>query len=258
MGAFFCVYFYRKYINMKQIAPWVIVCIGLVLSVILLGRAYNLKLRKAETIVVTGSSDTNFVSDLIVWQGSYSRSSSQLQDAFNVLKADEATVKKYLGDQGLSTTEINTSSISTEKIFETRFDEHGNEKGSEFKGYKLTQKITIESKDLAKVDRISREITELIQQGIELSSEEPAYYYSKLGDLKIGLLAKASSDGRKRAETIAEHGGNSIGRLNKATMGVFQITGQNMDEDYSFGGVFNTSSINKTATITVKMEYMIE
>ncbi len=86
----------------------------------------------------------------------------------------------------------------------------------------------------------------------------PAYYYSKLGDLKIGLLAKASADGRKRAETIAEHGGNSLGRLNKATMGVFQITGQNMDEDYSFGGVFNTTSINKTATITVKMEYMIE
>lgn len=243
---------------MKTYLPWVVVSLAAIISVSLLGRAYNLKQKKAEIISVTGSADTNFTADLIVWNGDYSRSSFNLQDAFNALKADEITVKKYLSQQGLSDKEITTSSISTEKLFDTRFDENGNKVGNEFKGYKLTQKITIESSDLKKVDRISREITELIQQGVELNSESPDYYYSKLGDLKIGLLAKASADGRKRAETIAQNAGNDINRLNKATMGVFQITGQNMNEDYSFGGVFNTSSINKTASITVKMEYEID
>ncbi|MGI9192469.1 MAG: SIMPL domain-containing protein [Chitinophagaceae bacterium] len=243
---------------MKTYLPWVVVSLAAIISVSLLGRAYNLKQKKAEIISVTGSADTNFTADLIVWNGDYSRSSFNLQDAFNALKADEIMVKKYLSQQGLSDKEITTSSISTEKLFDTRFDENGNKVGNEFKGYKLTQKITIESSDLKKVDRISREITELIQQGVELNSESPDYYYSKLGDLKIGLLAKASADGRKRAETIAQNAGNDINRLNKATMGVFQITGQNMNEDYSFGGVFNTSSINKTASITVKMEYEID
>lgn len=243
---------------MKTYLPWVVVSLAAIISVSILGRAYNLKQKKAEIISVTGSADTNFTADLIVWNGDYSRSSFNLQDAFNALKADEITVKKYLSQQGLSDKEITTSSISTEKLFDTRFDENGNQVGNEFKGYKLTQKITIESSDLKKVDRISREITELIQQGVELNSESPDYYYSKLGDLKIGLLAKASADGRKRAETIAQNAGNDIKRLYKATMGVFQITGQNMNEDYSFGGVFNTSSINKTASITVKMEYEID
>jgi hypothetical protein len=41
-------------------------------------------------------------------------------------------------------------------------------------------------------------------------------------------------------------------------MGVFQITGQNENEEYSYGGAFNTSSINKTATITVKTEYEVK
>jgi hypothetical protein len=41
-------------------------------------------------------------------------------------------------------------------------------------------------------------------------------------------------------------------------MGVFQITGQNENEDYSYGGAFNTSSINKTATITVKMDFAVD
>jgi hypothetical protein len=38
-------------------------------------------------------------------------------------------------------------------------------------------------------------------------------------------------------------------------MGIFQITGQNSDEEYSWGGTFNTSSKRKTASITVKMEF---
>ena len=72
------------------------------------------------------------------------------------------------------------------------------------------------------------------------------------------MLAKASADANKRAEIIAENSKANLGDLKKATMGVFQITGQNENEEYSYGGAFNTSSINKTATITVKTEYEVK
>ena len=41
-------------------------------------------------------------------------------------------------------------------------------------------------------------------------------------------------------------------------MGVFQITGQNSNEDYSYGGAFNTSSRTKTASITIKIDYGVD
>ena len=41
-------------------------------------------------------------------------------------------------------------------------------------------------------------------------------------------------------------------------MGVFQIVGLNSDEDYSWGGSFNTSSKMKTASITVSATYSIK
>jgi len=41
-------------------------------------------------------------------------------------------------------------------------------------------------------------------------------------------------------------------------MGIFQITGQNSNEEYSYGGNFNTSSKNKTASITAKLEFGID
>ncbi|MBL7765897.1 MAG: SIMPL domain-containing protein [Chitinophagaceae bacterium] len=240
---------------MNKTTTSIILAVAILIGVFILSKSYNYKFKQTETIVVTGAADTNFISDLSVWTGSFSRSSFNMQEAFDALKKDEAIVMNYIQTQGLAKSEITTSSINTEKLFTYKYDENGRQIGSDFSGYKLSESISIESKDLVKVDKISREITGLIQQGVELTSSSPNYYYTKLGDLKIGLLAKATADGRKRAETIAKHAGSGLGSLKKATMGVFQITGQNENEDYSYGGAFNTSSINKTATITVKMDF---
>jgi uncharacterized protein len=72
------------------------------------------------------------------------------------------------------------------------------------------------------------------------------------------LLAKASADAKQRAETIAKNSGSSLGKIKKASMGIFQITGKNRNEDYSYGGAFNTSDKNKTASITTKIEYAVD
>ena len=79
-----------------------------------------------------------------------------------------------------------------------------------------------------------------------------------LNEIKIDLLAKASEDAKTRAETIAKNSGGSLGGIKKATMGVFQITGKNANEDYSYGGAFNTSSKEKTASITLKVDYLAD
>ena len=41
-------------------------------------------------------------------------------------------------------------------------------------------------------------------------------------------------------------------------MGIIQITGQNSGEDYSWGGAYNTSSREKTASITMKLNYKLD
>ena len=105
---------------------------------------------------------------------------------------------------------------------------------------------------------VSREVTKLIESGIEISSLEPSYFYTKLSELKIDLLAKASADAKKRAETIAGNSGSTLGKLLKADMGVFQITAPNSNEDFSYGGAFNTSSKNKKASITIRTNFAIK
>ncbi len=97
-----------------------------------------------------------------------------------------------------------------------------------------------------------------MKNGIEFNSHKPDYYYSKLNELKIDLLAKASEDAKLRSEAIAKSAGMGLGKLKKATMGVFQITGKNNNENYSYGGSFNTNSREKTASITLRVEYLAD
>jgi len=243
---------------MKNSIVAAIAALGLIIAAFLIGNAYKYKFRGTENISVTGGAERDFVSDQIVWVGSYSRKMMDLKSAYALLKEDEGRIRSYLKGKGLADQEMVFSAVNIDKDFSYRYDENGRQIGSDFTGYNLRQSVTVDSKDIDKVEKISREVTELIESGIEFNSSAPAYFYSKLSELKIDLLAKATADARLRAETIAKNSKSSLGAARKASMGVFQITGQNTNEDYSYGGAFNTTSKNKTASITVKMEYAVD
>ena len=230
----------------------------IILGAFIVANAYKYKFKTRQVIRVTGSAEKDFTSDLIAWNGSYNRSPFDLKSAYCKLKEDESNVKRYLTRKGIKPEEIIFSSVKIDKIFNSKYSEDGKYSGNEFAGYNLTQNVKVQSNDIAKVEALSREITELIETGIELNSPEPLYFYTKLADLKLDLLAKAAEDARKRADIIAKNTDGSIGTVSKANMGIFQITGQNSDEDYSYGGTFNTSSKNKTASITVNLECAVK
>ena len=236
----------------------VVIGLAFIIGVLIVARAYKYRSTTMETIIVTGSAEKDFVSDLIVWNGSYSRKSMDLKTAYAQLKDDENTIKAYLTGKGVRSGEIVISAININKEFNYKTDENGRSLGQEFSGYNLTQNVKIESSNVDKIDQISREATELIEKGIEFNSSSPLFYYTRLTEVKMDLLAKASTDGKTRAGIIAKNAGSSLGKLKKATLGVFQITGKNSNEDYSYGGTFNTSSRNKTGSITIRMEFGVE
>lgn len=243
---------------MKNFVPYFLIAIALIISTILFSNAFKYKFKTTENIAVTGLAENDFTSDHIVWTGNYSRKNMELKTAYLLLKADERKIREYLTAKGLAEKELVFSAVSINKEFTTKLDAAGKQAGEVFNGYNLKQDVTVDSKDIDKIEKISREITELIETGIEFNSSPPAYFYTNLAQLKLGLLAKASADAKQRAEIIAKNAGSGLGKIKKATMGVFQITGQNSNEDYSYGGAFNTSAKNKTASITVKIDFAVE
>ena len=231
--------------------------VAIVLASFFLGNAYVKRANPPQVISVTGLGTQNFSSDLIVWEGTFVAFNTDLKNAFEELERDKEIVREYLISKGISKDSIIFNSVQTLEQRDNKYD-NGNYVGSVFRGYELSQTVLLESTRVAQIEEVSREITELLNKGVQLNSAPPRYYYTKLADLKIQMISMATEDARIRAQKIAENAGGRLGELLSAKMGVFQITGQNSDEAYSWGGAYNTSSKNKTASITMRLEYKVD
>jgi hypothetical protein len=80
--------------------------------------------------------------------------------------------------------------------------------------------MKVRTKKVESVEKTSREVSQLIDAGIELNSKAPEYYYTKLAELKIKMIEEATKDAYNRAQKIPENGG-SLGGLKTTDMGVF-------------------------------------
>jgi hypothetical protein len=241
----------------KFTTPIVIALTAIIASLILV-EGYKYRFKSAEGVSVVGMAQVDFSSDLIVWEGNYNRKSMDLKTAYASIKQDELMLREYLKKKGIPDSAMIFGAVNLTKEYNTNFGSNGEVLSNSFSGFALAQNFKVESKDITLVERLSREVTELIEKGIELNSFAPRYYYTRLADLKMDLLSKASADAKLRAEAIAKSVDSDLGKMKKAVMGVFQITGRNSTEEYSYGGSYNTSEKNKTASITIRMEYGLD
>ncbi len=193
-----------------------------------------------------------------MWSGTLTAEAQNAAAGYAEIEASKAKVQQYLTAKGLPAEAVVFEFVNVDKQFSPVYNANGNWAGQRFSGYALRQRFTVESKEVEKVETISREISSLIAQGVSIEAYAPDYYYTKLDDVKMGLIETASADARTRAEKIADNAGARIGRVASARMGVFQITGANSNEEFSAGGSFNTSSRNKKARITMRIEYRIK
>ncbi|MEG0789047.1 MAG: SIMPL domain-containing protein [Alistipes sp.] len=242
---------------MKEL-KYIIIGIAIIASAVILGKAYTYKYRAQDTVVVTGLGETEFSSDMIVWNGTVTAESSSVEAGYAQIEAGKKKVQAYIASKGIADSAVVFQFVTTSKEFDPIYNAGGNWAGQRFTGYSLRQNFSVESTNVEAVENISREISSLIAQGVSIEAMEPAYFYTKLDDVKLGLIEKAAADARTRAEKIATNAGTKIGNVASARMGVFQITAANSNEEFSAGGSFNTSSRNKKARITMRVEYRIK
>ena len=210
-------------------------------------------------IKATGSASVDFESDLIVWRGNFAQEAVTSQIAYEKIKKDADLVKDYLLKQGLTDSEIVFNSVDVSRTTEDRYNDEGNYIGSYYTGYRLSQSVVISSKNIAMVENISRNISSLLESGVEFESYSPEYYKTDLDDVKMELIGKATENAKERIDIMAQATGAKLGRLKNSELGVIQITPQNSGtSSYTYDGAFDTSSRFKTATITVRLDYAVK
>ncbi len=216
------------------------------------GAIRNIK-RADDTMVVTGSAKRPIKADYMVWRVTISSQQPTTQAAYAQLKTWTERVQRYLQEAKVPDTAITLSALETAPIAEVSA---GKETGKNI-AYKLTQRLEIRSNEVDRYSKLSRQITDLINEGIPLTSEPPEYLYNELGKLRIEMIAEATKDAKARAEAIAGSTGNRVGGVRGADTGVFQITPRNSTA-VSNGGSYDTTSIEKDITGVVSVKFGIE
>ena len=138
-------------------------------------------LRESQVIEVTGSARKNVRSDLAIWHCQFSVEDRSLLGANEELKADLAKCEAFLRrnmvqDYALDPVQIHELTVRSN-------DEEG--AVTRRVGYQLTQRITVRSKQVDDIGRLSRDSAQLLNDGVAFVSNGIDFLYSQAGEAKL-------------------------------------------------------------------------
>lgn len=252
---------------MEKIKSSIIIGAAIIITAWILGKSFQNRNQNLDLISVIGLGTKDFVSDEILWSGSFNAQSMDIKTAYNKIVSDQKIVRDFFISKGFKTNEFSFGAVNFQKKFkEIRSENNENSYQTRyeqvFDGYEATQTISFSAKKnpslMKRIEDVSGKTSELVNSGIELSSNSIQYTFSGLSSLKQSLIENATKDANERASKIVKTADGSLGKLKRASMGVFQITGQGSTEEDSYGGINDTYSKNKTARITVRLEYELD
>ena len=212
------------------------------------------KMKRADSIRVKGLAEEKIVSNHAAWRSEIRAKSEELGSAFAELEKSRKSVEAYFKSAGFKDTEVSSDAIATS--YEYKLNEKG-QKTNVLDKYLLSQVLEIKSSDVKLVEKVSRSVTDLIKDGVEILSYPPEYVNVEIEDIKMKLLGKATTNGYERACILAKNSNGKVGVLNSASQGVFQITPLHSTE-VSDSGQYDTSTIEKTVKAVVTLEFTIE
>ncbi len=234
----------------------VMVALGSVVSAyILSGAIIEFQKLQNQTIKVTGSASRAVTSDNASWNISFSTQQPSLKSGYAKINEDSKKIKDFLVSKGIEEANIDFSQISGYKVFKKAMN--GYSDTDELKGYNVSRSVIVKSNDINKLTRISKNAAELVNQDIDLTSDNINYYVSNLDNLKIQTIQDAAKNAKERAKSLVKGTNGKIGVMTNAKVGVFQIVpiDSTAVEDY---GINDTSSIEKKVIATVNATFTVK
>ena len=238
----------EKFEKLQIVSLGLLVALSLIISTKIITKNFN-----NNVISVTGSAYEIVKSDSGLLNFDINIKRLNKQEAYNTSKTQVKIVEEYLKQKQIKNIEL--------KTVNGYYSYKRNSKTGEYTDipdmYNLTQPISISSDNVELIKEISNDITGLITKGVDINVYSPSYDYSKLPELKVSLLEKASKDAKERATSMLKPTHNSVGKIQSVRMGVYQITPID-STSVSDMGINDTSSIDKKVTAVANVSFKIK
>ena len=197
-------------------------------------------------VSVKGLSDRVVKADFVIWPIVYKELGNDLSAIYETVQTKNATLEKFLRDNGIDESEISRSSTD---IVDAQSELYNNDRRA-FR-YVATVVLTVASKDVDKVRKLMGRQGELLKQGIAFSEGDyryrKVYSFNGLNEIKPEMIDEANKNARVTAEKFALDSDSKLGKIKTATQGQFSI--EDRDE--------NTPYIKKVRVVT-SVQYFLE
>jgi hypothetical protein len=237
--------------SIALVAASVIVALAMGLGLNQVGKGFAS--RTGDGITVTGSARVEARADKAVWPlNAENMATTQSVAMSKVSDAVDALVK-YLKEGGIPDSAIQFGPVAA---YPQEEYVNGTSTGR-IASYRASRNITVRSEDVELIQKLSTNLGDLLETGVNISNWGPQYYVSTLSELRPELLKQAMEDARVRADSIVEATGGKVGNVMSVRSGPFQVTSPD-SVDISSGGYYDTSTIDKTITSTVTVLFKVK
>lgn len=180
--------------------------------------------RAAERFVtVKGVAEREVQADLALWPIQFIVADDDLKVAQSRIVESHKGVMAFLARHGIDATQVELQDLS---VTDTQANRYGGQPGA--RRYVISQTVMVRSTEPDVVFKASQAVGELVDAGIVLSSDGPwsggpTYLFTKLNDVKPGMIAEATANAREAAEQFALDSGSMLGGIRRANQGLFVI-----------------------------------
>lgn len=200
-------------------------------------------------VSVRGVAERDVQADLAIWPIQYTVTDNDLTAAQAALNTQGAKVEGFLQAQGLPAENVKVQKVEVTDLLAQQYRPDNIQNGR----YILNKTYMVRTNDVALVDKMYRNVGDLIAQGVILAQGSgPSYMFTKLNDVKPEMIAQATRSAREGAEKFAADSGAKVGGIKTASQGLFTI---NARDDDNAG---ESSVIDKRVRVVTTIEYYLQ
>lgn len=194
---------------------------------------------KDRKVTVKGLAEKEVEADKVTWPISTKEIGNSLPDLYQKIGQTEATIKRFLTDNGVKAEEINVNAPVVIDLNAERWGDNRNPNR-----YNITSVITVTSRNVKLIRSLIARQGELLKDGIAIVDggyENPIRYeYVSFQEMKPEMMEQAIANAQKTADQFAKNSKSRLNKIVNADQGQFSI--DNRDE--------NTPYIKKLRVVT--------
>lgn len=242
-----------KCCGFSKVLSSVVLAAGLAAAGFFPGYYYYQSKFNYNTVSVKGLSEMDVRADLAVWDLKFVVTGSDIVAAQQEISAKAGLIKDFLLKQGFQENEINLGRIDTNDLMANPY------RNNELSGarYILNQTVSVRSQDVDLVEKSIGKTSELIRAGIIFDSQSygspVSYIFTKLNEIKPQMLEEATKNAEVSAQEFAKSSGSKVGKIRRASQGVFSILPREQTAQAS-----EMTQINKKVRVVSTVEYWLD